>query len=69
MNNNYIYNAIYILSLVKRLQQFGNTREKVELSSLHFTIVVVFIPQSKPCLQYNAAIAGFVRALSVCMFQ
>lgn len=69
MNN--IYNAIYILSLrVKRLQQFGNTREKVELWSLHFTlVVVVFIPQSKPCLQHNAAIGGFVRAISVCMFQ
>ena len=65
----YLYNAMYILSLVKRLQQFRKTRHKVELLGRRFTFVAVFIPQSKPCSQQYAAIGGFVRAFSVCMFQ
>lgn len=60
---------MYILSLVKRDSNNSKTCKKVELLRLSFTFVVVFVPQTKPCLQHNVTIGGFVRAFSVSTFQ
>lgn len=60
---------MYILSLVKRDSNNSKTCKKVELLRLGFTFVVVFVPQTKPCLQHNVTIGGFVRAFSVSTFQ